>query len=597
MQGSEEKTRYVCACYIPPEGSAVYRNVNSSLFDFDFFECLNDDIMRYASMGEIYLAGDFNSRTGELLDYVENINLNRFVPIDDYFVKPELTRKSKDKCVNAFGHKLISILKENALSFVNGRLEEGKFTCYSVKRDRQGASVVDYVITHNRNFKFISNFNVLDLTEFTDHCPITFNVICNKRDRVPTKVAPREILSWDSVNSQQLLDLLETKRDSFNDITHNILENIDSLDENILKLTELMYDCSFKIHGKILRQGNSKIKGKNEWFNHECRNAKARFLNSRRAFNESNTIENRNAFLESRRNFCLIKRKAKRKFSKYEKKQLTDLSRTDPKKFWKRVNGYRQSKQYKHADIDANQFRDYFSEMLNDPVRMYTMSNDFSYNNEAQVNIECLDKPFEENEILKIISSLGKNKAAGIDKVVNEFFIDAKLFITPFLVKIFNKIYESGKYPSSWTRGIIVPIHKKGDKSEPANYRGITLINSIAKIFSLTLRNRLNIWCEQQSIFNDVQFGFRSKRSTTDCVFILHSIIQKVLSNNQSLYCAFIDYEKAFDTIVRDAMWYKLLDIGVSSKMVTMLKSIYEHVSDCVRHIQIYQISLKSPSA
>lgn len=190
-------------------------------------------------MGEIYLAGDFNSRTGELLDYVKNINLNRFVPIEDYFVKPELTRKSNDKCVNAFGHKLISLLKENSLSFVNGRLEEGKLTCYSVKRDRHGASVVDYVITHNRNFKFISNFNVLDLTEFTDHCPITFNVICNKKYRVPSKVAPSEILSWDSDNSQQLLNLLETKRDCFNDITQNIIENIDSLDENILKLTEL----------------------------------------------------------------------------------------------------------------------------------------------------------------------------------------------------------------------------------------------------------------------------------------------------------------------------------------------------------------------
>lgn len=148
--------------------------------------------------------------------------------------------------------------------------------------------------------------------------------------------------------------------------------------------------------------------------------------------------------------------------------------------------------------------------MLNDPERSESMSNDFSVNNDAQVNIECLDKPFEENEILKIISSLGKNKAAGIDKVVNEFFIDAKLFITPFLVKIFNKMYESGKYPSSWTQGIIVPIHKK-EIGEPANYRGITLINSIANICSLTLRNRLNTWCEQQSIFNDVQFVFRSK--------------------------------------------------------------------------------------
>ena len=65
---------------------------------------------------------------------------------------------------------------------------------------------------------------------------------------------------------------------------------------------------------------------------------------------------------------------------------------------------------------------------------------------------------------------------------------------------------------------------------DPGNYSGITLIYSMAKIVSLCLRNRLNAWCETQHVFNDSQYGFRDKRSTVDCAFILYTIIQKMLA-------------------------------------------------------------------
>jgi mRNA-degrading endonuclease YafQ of YafQ-DinJ toxin-antitoxin module len=83
-------------------------------------------------------------------------------------------------------------------------------------------------------------------------------------------------------------------------------------------------------------------------------------------------------------------------------------------------------------------------------------------------------------------------------------------------------------------------------------------VNVIGKIFSLLLRNRLNKWCKQNHVFNESQFGFRDNHSTADCIFILHYIIQKVLTDKSKLYCEFIDHEKAFDTIVRDALSVKL---------------------------------------
>ena len=81
-------------------------------------------------------------------------------------------------------------------------------------------------------------------------------------------------------------------------------------------------------------------------------------------------------------------------------------------------------------------------------------------------------------------------------------------FLIPYLIKIYNNISDSGIYPESWCKGLIVPIHKKGDRSDPNNYRGITLISAFAKLFSLVLRNRLNPWCEDNEKFSEFQFGF-----------------------------------------------------------------------------------------
>jgi len=101
-------------------------------------------------------------------------------------------------------------------------------------------------------------------------------------------------------------------------------------------------------------------------------------------------------------------------------------------------------------------------------------------------------------------------------------------------------------------------------------------------LFSLVLRNRINTWCENENIYCNEQFRFRNNRSTADCIFILHTIIQNVISHNPKLYCAFIDYEKAFDTVINDALWIKLVNSGLSCKMLTVIKSMYTNVTSCI---------------
>ena len=90
-------------------------------------------------------------------------------------------------------------------------------------------------------------------------------------------------------------------------------------------------------------------------------------------------------------------------------------------------------------------------------------------------------------------------------------------------------MFDNSIYPECWTWGIIVPVPKKGNLNDVNNYRGITFTSVFAKIFSLILDNRLRKWAEDNEILSDCQFGFREKRSTADCIFVLTSIINKVL--------------------------------------------------------------------
>lgn len=105
-----------------------------------------------------------------------------------------------------------------------------------------------------------------------------------------------------------------------------------------------------------------------------------------------------------------------------------------------------------------------------------------------------------------------------------------------------------------------------------------------SKLFSSILDARLRKWSENNDKLNSTQFGFRKEKSTIDCVFVLHSIVDKIINHEKKkLYTAFVDFRKAFDLTYRNGIWYKLINSGVSSKMIKILKSMYSSVKSCVK--------------
>ena len=195
-----------------------------------------------------------------------------------------------------------------------------------------------------------------------------------------------------------------------------------------------------------------------------------------------------------------------------------------------------------------------------------------------------LDVAITSDEILSAIKCLNLNKANGVDGILNEYLIHCKDVLMPCLVTLFNNIFQSGLYPEIWSRGCIIPVFKKGDVNDPNNYRGITLVSCLGKLFTSILNTRLFNFDNQNSVITDAQFGFRKNLSTIDAIFVLQTLINKTLKHRKRLYCAFIDYKKAFDFVNRNILWYKLIKAGVRGKMFDIIKSLYQNVMCCVKH-------------
>ena len=119
----------------------------------------------------------------------------------------------------------------------------------------------------------------------------------------------------------------------------------------------------------------------------------------------------------------------------------------------------------------------------------------------------------------------------------------------------------------------------------PDNYRGISLLSIVSKVFTAILNKRLYAWAEKEGKISKEQTGFRKGFSKIDHIFILIAVAKRTLNSRRGgkVYVALIDYKKAFDTVDQKKIWETLEKLKTSSKMVNMLSSMYSSVQACVK--------------
>ena len=138
------------------------------------------------------------------------------------------------------------------------------------------------------------------------------------------------------------------------------------------------------------------------------------------------------------------------------------------------------------------------------------------------------------------------------------------------LLCAFNAVVKEGRVLEGWHDSVTTMIHKGGDRELLTNYRGICVNSNVGKLFSKVVKARLEASVERRGILGRMQHGFRRGVGTMDAIFVMDQILDVYRSSHRPLYVAFLDIQKAYDSVSRELLWAVLKNRGYDGALVSM---------------------------
>lgn len=188
--------------------------------------------------------------------------------------------------------------------------------------------------------------------------------------------------------------------------------------------------------------------------------------------------------------------------------------------------------------------------------------------------------PILEGEVQAALKNAKEQKALGPDGIPAEILklIEGKNLRR--LTKVFNVIYDTGVIPTEWLKSEFVTLPKKPNASKCNEFRTISLMSHLLKIFLKIIHSRIFKLCEEQ--ISDTQFGFRSAVGTREALFSIQVLFQRCRDVNCDVYACFIDYKKAFDQVRHTKMMEVLQKAGLDGKDLKIIRNLYWNQRACV---------------
>jgi len=598
-----------CVCYLPPENSSRVFDVHA------FFDNLLTDYYSFYKDGLVFICGDFNSRCGDLEDFIAGIDN---IPL----------RIPRDFKANYYGELFIEFLINCNMCMLNGRFstDHDNFTSVSSK----GASVVDYCVVPHSDLYLCQNFKVLPVTNL-------INAIPGLNQCATSGLPDHNMITWNISTGELNMDNIETcnsiehgsiKFDlhsipySFLSSAHTVqLINgtIDKIEQGLQQQSDIdtIYDdfCdivkddmhTFIPFKYVSYESSKRHRPRKPWWNmdlsalwSEMSTAEHKWL---KCFDKSGREKLKTIYVNLRKQFDRQVQKAKRTHWYHIQTEILNECSVDQSKFWKSIGIFiigvnskaRTQIPMEIVNSDGskstctnevlNRWKADFSGIFNDANLSNPGSNETHSNltTSSDTAVPLFDNNLSILEVKKAVDGAKRGKACGFDNLPSEVLKNDVAIA--FLHVLFNVCFNKGLVPTMWGKCIINPIPKASmpDARDPLAYRGIALASSIYKVYCSILNERLSSWAESNDKITDEQNGFRKKRSTTDHISSLTSFIDTRKKLGKSTVCAFIDFTKAYDSINRNTLWQRLSDIGIAGKLLNSVKSLYSSVFSCVR--------------
>ena len=522
-----------------------------------------------------------NARTSSLPDYITNSNQHHHDPYADLGLdndEPEF-RNNSDTVTNTYCTPFLDVLTNNQLKILNGRTLgdiQGKFTCFKWN----GKSTVDYFCSSPLIRQHVNYLKVQSMTSYSDHCPVLLSLNFLNSYKFLEPIFDFEAMpsryKWDSTSHENFVTVLEspevsTMLDEFMNrpYTYDVNGN-NELSSNFTSIIKHIATRSLQVSKKPKKLPHKK------WFDLECRKSKTNL--NRLACNMSRNIhctEIRERYFISRNKHTKLIQKKRTDFLSRLNKSIENGHVLDWKKF-------KQLKQQNDSDplldkYDLLSFYEYFTDLY----KKVTITNpdiDSEDQNTITLNQNCqqLNCPITPAQLEEALKKLRPGKSTSLDLISNEMLKALNASGKNALLKLFNHCLSTGKYP--WHTSVITPIFKSGNRYNPDDYRAIAVGSCLGKLFSSILLNRLLSFKAEHCRDPDEQLGFKKGAQTNDHILTLQTIIEKYTKRQHiKLLTCFVDLKKAFDTVSRDLLLYKLTKLNIRGQFFKVIEDMYNN--------------------
>ena len=266
----------------------------------------------------------------------------------------------------------------------------------------------------------------------------------------------------------------------------------------------------------------------------------------------------------------------------YEESLINDLN-TDPNLF------HRYIRKKKSCSLSAGPLKspngivitedsamaELFASSFSSVYRSNTLINDDDSNVNNAAFLSTL--PITLHDVSKILENLRPNSSMGPDNLHPVLLKNCSANLAYPLLKIFLHSLNSGFVPAEWKISKVIPIFKKGSRSDPLNYRPISLTSVVCKCLEKIICREIYNFLDLNNILSEDQYGFRAGRSIEDNLILTYDSVTKWIDENSAVDVILFDFSKAFDVVNHDLVIVRLLEIGIRNPLLSWISSFLKN--------------------
>ena len=501
-----------------------------------------------------YIVGDFNAKLGKREEESE-VSIGNF---------------SFDQR-NERGDTLLNFLQQHDLfamnSFFSGKIQR-KWTWASA--DGTTKNEIDYIITNRKstvkNVKVLNNF-----TTGSDHRLVRAKVMLNTRFQ-----RSKLVKKSDMIDVQRLYELSEEFKTQMNVELEIVTSQNDTLDKLNSKIVESIMSfmkskCKpihlkkSKLSKETLDLMSSRVEKNGKRNSVEYRNLTKIINKAMRSDLRKYNVQLAQNAIEANCNMKVLRSKLMN-----AKKEIFKLRDKD---------GTIQSDRNTILNIAKEFYEDLFSSVRPAPT---TTTEQTHRDRPIIKNVGSEELPdITEEEVKAAVTDMKNRKSPGEDGVPIEAIKLGGDTLVSAITALFNKCIESEKIPKAWENAVITLLHKTGDITKLENYRPISLLSTLYKIFMKIIAKRNT---KKLDFYQPVeQAGFRSGFSTNDHLQVMRTLIEKCKEYKIGIALIFIDFEKAFDSVETWSILDSLNECRVDSRYSNTIRYVYENATSCIK--------------